>query len=72
MNISDTMLDIRTLGSFRISAKGKPVAVDWPDETQKVLFCTLLSPALPSAIFHHPLPAGKMPELPFSSLPSPH
>jgi len=44
MNISDTALDIRTLGSFRISAKGKPVAVDWPDETQKVFFCSLLSP----------------------------
>ncbi len=44
MNILDTVLNIRTLGSFRISAKGKPVAVDWPNETQKVLFCSLLSP----------------------------
>jgi len=44
MNISATTLDIRTLGGFSISANGNPVAVDWPNETQKVLFCSLLSP----------------------------
>lgn len=44
MNIPDTPLEIRTLGSFSISAEGKPVAVVWPDEAIKVLFCSLLSP----------------------------
>ncbi|HEY5521986.1 MAG TPA: hypothetical protein VIK21_02265 [Desulfuromonadaceae bacterium] len=44
MNIPTTTLEIRTLGSFSICADGKPVATDWPDETVKVLFCSLLSP----------------------------
>jgi hypothetical protein len=44
MNISDTTLEIRTLGSFSIFVNGRPVATDWPDETLKVLFCSLLSP----------------------------
>jgi len=44
MNISDTTLEIRTLGRFSISAAGKSVATDWPNETVKVLFCSLLSP----------------------------
>jgi hypothetical protein len=44
MNISDTTLEIRTLGSFCISVNGRPVVIDWPDETLKVLFCSLLSP----------------------------
>lgn len=44
MNTPNTTLEIRTLGSFSISADGEPVATDWPDETVKVLFCSLLSP----------------------------
>ena len=44
MNIPDTTLEILTLGRFSISAVGKPVALDWPNETVKVLFCSLLSP----------------------------
>jgi len=44
MNIPDTTLEIRTLGSFSISFAGKAVATDWPDETIKLLFCSLLSP----------------------------
>src|SRR5664279_1825707 len=44
MKLSDTKLEIRTLGSFSISVNGRAVAVDWPDETLKVLFCSLLSP----------------------------
>ncbi|HIJ97383.1 MAG TPA: hypothetical protein HPP94_16955 [Desulfuromonadales bacterium] len=44
MNISATTLDIRTLGGFSIFASGRPVAVDWPNETLKVVFCSLLSP----------------------------
>jgi len=44
MNTPDTMLEIQTLGRFSISANGKPVAAVWPDETVKVLFCSLLSP----------------------------
>lgn len=44
MNIPDTILEIRTLGSFSISVEGKPVAAVWPDETIKVFFCSLLSP----------------------------
>ena len=38
------MLEIQTLGRFSISNDGKLVATDWPDETVKVLFCSLLSP----------------------------
>lgn len=44
MNIPDTLLEIRTLGRFSISADGKPVATVWPDEAIKVFFCSLLSP----------------------------
>ena len=44
MNIPDTTLEILTLGHFGISVDGKPVATHWPDETIKVLFCSLLSP----------------------------
>jgi len=44
MNIPDTTLEILTLGRFSISIAGKPVAIDWPDETTKELFCSLLSP----------------------------
>lgn len=44
MNIPNTALEIQTLGRFRISMNGKIVATDWPDETLKVLFCSLLSP----------------------------
>ncbi|GAC1465301.1 MAG: hypothetical protein PVSMB11_00500 [Desulfuromonadaceae bacterium] len=44
MNKADTTLEILTLGRFSISVDGKPVATDWPDETVKVLFCSLLSP----------------------------
>jgi len=44
MSIPDITLEIQTLGRFRISVEGKPVATDWPDETAKVLFCSLLSP----------------------------
>jgi DNA-binding SARP family transcriptional activator len=44
MNNTDTKLEIRTLGHFSISIDGKLVAKEWPDETLKVLFCSLLSP----------------------------
>jgi hypothetical protein len=44
MNTPDTTLEIQTLGTFNIYADGKPVAIEWPDETIKVLFCSLLSP----------------------------
>ena len=44
MNRSDTTMKVLTLGRFSISMAGKPVAVDWPDETLKVFFCSLLSP----------------------------
>ncbi|MBK5274908.1 MAG: hypothetical protein JJE30_07640 [Desulfuromonadales bacterium] len=44
MNIPDTTLEILTLGRFSLSVDGKPVATDWPDETVKVFFCSLLSP----------------------------
>lgn len=36
--------EITTLGGFGIRADDKPVALPWPDETLKVLFCALLSP----------------------------
>lgn len=44
MNIPATTIKILTLGRFSISFAGKPVAIDWPDETLKVFFCSLLSP----------------------------
>lgn len=44
MNTPDTMLTIQTLGRFSIAVNGRPVAIIWPDETAKVLFCSLLSP----------------------------
>ena len=40
----DTVPDIKTLGRFSISVMGKPVATEWPDETLRELFCSLLSP----------------------------
>jgi hypothetical protein len=44
MHIPATMLEIKTLGRFKISVAGQAVASDWPDETIKLLFCSLLSP----------------------------
>jgi hypothetical protein len=44
MDREDTTIDIKTLGSFSISINGIAIATDWPDETVKVLFCSLLSP----------------------------
>jgi hypothetical protein len=44
MNIHDTTLKILTLGRFSVSYNGKPVVGDWPDETMKVFFCSLISP----------------------------
>ena len=44
MKIPDVTLKILTLGSFSISVDGKPVMTEWPNETLKVLFCSLLSP----------------------------
>lgn len=44
MDKPDITLEIRTLGHFDIFADGKPVAAEWPDETVKAFFCSLLSP----------------------------
>jgi len=44
MNTPDTRIEIRTLGSFSISADEKPIASTWPDKAAKVLFCSLISP----------------------------
>lgn len=44
MDIPDTTPEILTLGRFSISIAGKPVAKNWPDESVKILFCSLLSP----------------------------
>jgi hypothetical protein len=44
MNIHDTTVNILTLGRFSVSYNGKPVVSDWPDETIKVFFCSLISP----------------------------
>lgn len=44
MKASESILEIRTFGSLRVSVEGSPVATEWPDELQKVLFCSLLSP----------------------------
>jgi len=39
-----TLLKILTLGRFSLNIDGKPVATDWPNESLKVFFCSLLSP----------------------------
>lgn len=44
MNTTDAMPEVRTLGRFCISVNGDPVATEWPDETMKIFFCSLLSP----------------------------
>jgi hypothetical protein len=44
MDMPDSAVEIQTLGRFRITVEGIPVATDWPDETLKVFFCSLLSP----------------------------
>jgi hypothetical protein len=44
MNKPEMTLEIQTLGGFGISVTGKSVAKDWPSETVKVFFCSLLSP----------------------------
>jgi len=44
VNIHDTTLKILTLGRFSVTYNGKPVVRDWPDETMKVFFCSLISP----------------------------
>jgi hypothetical protein len=44
MKLPDTKLEILTLGRFSISINGNPVAADWPDETIKIFFCSLISP----------------------------
>lgn len=44
VTMSNTTLEIQTLGRFCISINGKPVAIEWPDETLKVFFCSMLSP----------------------------
>lgn len=44
MDKTDTLLEIQTLGHFGIRMNGKPATVDWPDESFKLFFCSLLSP----------------------------
>ena len=44
MKVPADTVKILTLGSFSISVDGKPAAAAWPDETVKMLFCSLLSP----------------------------
>jgi two-component SAPR family response regulator len=36
--------EIKTLGCFSITLDGEAVATNWPDETLKTCFCSLLSP----------------------------
>ncbi len=44
MNKFESTLKIQTLGRFNITVDGKNVATEWPDETAKNIFCSLLSP----------------------------
>jgi hypothetical protein len=44
MGVPGSQLEIYTLGRFSVVRDGKPVATEWPSETIKVLFCSLLSP----------------------------
>jgi hypothetical protein len=44
MNKHEYTLEILTLGRFSISVDKKPVAAEWPEESLKVFFCSLLSP----------------------------
>jgi hypothetical protein len=44
MKKPEISLEVLTLGRFEMTIAGKSVATEWPDETTKVLFCSLLSP----------------------------
>lgn len=44
MTKPDTLLKIHTLGRFSLALDGKAIADVWPDETTRILFCSLLSP----------------------------
>jgi len=44
MGVPGSQLEIYTLGRFSIVRDGKTVAIEWPSEIIKVLFCSLLSP----------------------------
>lgn len=44
MGVPGSQLEIYTLGRFSIVRDGKPVATEWPSETIKVLFGSLLCP----------------------------
>jgi len=44
MNAPDALLEIQTLGRLSISIDGKFITADWPNESLKELFCSLLSP----------------------------
>ncbi|NVN90076.1 MAG: hypothetical protein HXX11_05675 [Desulfuromonadales bacterium] len=37
-------IKIQTLGHLSLSVDGKPVAAEWPNQTLKLFFCSLLSP----------------------------
>ena len=44
MGVPGSQLEIYTLGRFSIVRDGKPVATEWPSETIKILFGSLLCP----------------------------
>jgi two-component SAPR family response regulator len=44
MKLPVNTMYIKTLGSFCMYADGVPVTTEWPDDTLKVMFCSLLSP----------------------------
>jgi hypothetical protein len=43
MELSDSKVEIKTLGRFSILFDGIPVVTSWPNNTLIVLFCSLLS-----------------------------
>ena len=44
MSVPLKTLEIRTMGDFSLMVGERAITAEWPDETTKMLFCTLLSP----------------------------
>lgn len=44
MEKPDALLEIQTLGRFSMHINGREVATNWPNESLKIFFCSLLSP----------------------------
>jgi hypothetical protein len=43
-DLKDNHLYIRTFGTFSITSQGKPLDIEWPNGSSRLLFCSLLNP----------------------------